>query len=114
MNKFIGIIAWVTFMACRSSRGDVHKIDIMDSIAVTNFIKKEQTCNKILYVEKNKQKFIDETGFSRLILLDLSKQTAFKFFIPYASGGMIQSTKQKMTALQEQLDTVKVKAMCHK
>jgi len=112
--KLIGIIVTIAFVACRSSRAEVHRLDLKDSLAVANFIKEEQTCDKIFYVEKHKQKFVEEVGFSRLILLDISKQARFKFFIPYTSGGMIQNTKQKMIALQEQLDSIKVKAMCDK
>lgn len=113
-SKLIGIIVLVAFMACRSSRGEVHRLDLKDSLAVANFITKEQTCDKIFYVEKHKQKFVEEVGFSRLILLDISKQVTFNFFVPYASGGMIQSTKHKMIALQEQLDTLKVKVGCYR
>lgn len=112
--KFNGVIVMIAFMACRSSRGDMHRVDLKDSLAVANFIKKEQTCDKIFYVEKHKQKFVDEVGFSHLILLDLSKQATIKFFIPYASGGMILSTKQKMIVLQEELDTARIKVKCIK
>lgn len=107
----ICLMAILFFTSCNKNRIADNIVNLNDSLSVRQFIIKTKLYDQISFVEKNKNQFIKNKGFSRLILGSVSKKVKMPFFIMIANGGIILSDEEIETDFQSQLDLAKSKCM---
>jgi len=82
-------------------------VNLSDSLSVRRFIDRSTTCDRIVFVEKNKAAFCSEQGYSSLILASIVAGRNEQVFIPLYNNGNRVSNRQQEGYLQEQMDTLK-------
>ncbi len=98
--------------SCSSSRKMSTALDLNNLSEVVHFINTTTPCEQISYIEANKEQVIGDTTFASLILLNITKGSKRKFFMPVANGDSIVSTPFQTEILQEQLDSIKLELKC--
>ncbi len=102
---------WLVFFAgaMTSMRCTVKlpKVNLYDSLSVRHFIHRSSLCESIGFVEKNKDAFCAEQGYSSQILASIVAGRNEQVFIPHYNNSNRVSSKQQEVYLQAQMDTLK-------
>lgn len=88
------------------------RLNIYDSVKVQQFIDSTPICGKINFVERHLKEFVNFKGYTLLILNDISKSSSYPLFIPIANAGIIESEKNKIRYLKEDIIGIKEKLKC--
>ena len=114
-NKFVVfILIFILAQNVNCQNKQNKEFDINDSSSVREFIKKVNLCEKLDYVEKNKSLFVNDKGYSGLVLENISKESNRNFFLAISNGGIVEEEKNKIIMLQEQIDEIKILFKCKK
>jgi hypothetical protein len=97
---------------CSSARKTSASLDLGNLTEVIHFINTTTPCEQVSYIEANKEQIVKDSTFGSLILINISKYSKRKLFIPIANGGSIVSTQFQTELLQEQLDSIKLELKC--
>ncbi|HBS86928.1 MAG: hypothetical protein A2W91_12925 [Bacteroidetes bacterium GWF2_38_335] len=106
--KCVAILFFVSSFCNKSFCQEcLYKVDYLDSISVINFIKSNSLCKKIEYVNSNLYDFIEDNGYSELILFNISSETKRGITIPIGKNeGGFYSKKEKRDNLKKQFEAI--------
>lgn len=98
---------------CQVSKERAIEVDINDSTSVRKLITDFDLCEKLMYIENNKSYFINNKGYAILILKNVSKETNKPFFLTIANGGILESEKNRLINLQDEVEELKNLFKCN-
>ncbi len=109
------LVVLILFCATHSScqvKNAGERVTITDSLSVRKFIINSSVCNRIKYVEENDTLFASSKGYSELILQSITKESGKPLFLTIRNGGILESEKNKINMLREQLLEIKKSLKC--
>jgi len=76
-------------------------------MSVRNFIESVTVCEKLKYIEENSNLFVSDSGYSRIILENITKETGNVIFLTIGNGGLAETVDRRATSLRDQVSEIK-------
>ncbi|WBV52274.1 hypothetical protein [Chryseobacterium gambrini] len=113
-NLFLSVCL-LLFYSCNSSKlSTKESIDIKDSIQVSNFVINSGLCDKLRYIEDNKNYFSENIGYSSLIIFDINKKEKTTLNITLGNKYRKTTKEERKKQVQDYIDNLKNRVNCNK
>lgn len=99
---------------CNNRFRNEQYLNVNDSTAVRKFIDKNNICEQLRFIEKNKASLYDVASYSYLIPGNISKKTGLNLYVMVATGDVLLTVDQRNEVIQSQLDSFKNQMRCKK
>ncbi|WP_375182034.1 hypothetical protein [Chryseobacterium sp.] len=113
-NLFLSVCLLLIY-SCNSSKLNTREsIDIKDSIQVSNFVINFGLCDKLRYIENNKDYFSENIGYSSLIIFDINKKEKTTLNITLGNKYRKTTKEERKKQVQDYIDNLKNRVNCNK